>query len=214
MGVEVRQVFTEIPGVDHIHRLKIGAVTPSGQCNQACSGPVRMYSATGMIDPETVFEFDGKFFKNKEVVVIAGDKASGFEFRNPPAFMTLENPRERDAHAEVESLLDHLFYHNNTAPFISYRLIQRFGMSNPSPEYVGAVAQAFRTGEYNGRVYSGAARLNKQVFSTPFPGAFLFIPFFNRLHSCRGIWGPGSCCCFRIVVPRSTFSKLSCGWIA
>ena len=110
-----------------------------------------------MLDAEAVFESDGKFYKNKEVIVVAGDKSAGFEFRNPPAFVTLDNPSERDAHAEVASLLDHLFHHSNTAPFISYRLIQRFGMSNPSAAYVEAVARAFKTGQYDGRVYSGAA---------------------------------------------------------
>jgi len=156
--VEDRAVFTQIPATSQLHRLKIGAVRPSGQCTDSCSGPVLVYAVggTGQIDAETVFEFEGKFYKNKEVVVVVGDKAAGFEFRNPPSFVTLENPRERDAHAEVDSLLDHLFYHNNTPPFIAYRLIQRFGMSNPSPAYVQAVAQAFKTGQYNGRVYSGA----------------------------------------------------------
>lgn len=156
--VEDRAVFAQIPAASQLHRLKIGSVRPSGQCTDSCSGPILVYAAggTGQIDAETVFEFEGKFYKNKEVFVVVGDKAGGFEFRNPPSFVTLENPRERDAHAEVDSLLDHLFYHNNTAPFIAYRLIQRFGVSNPSPAYVQAVAQAFKTGQYNGRVYSGA----------------------------------------------------------
>jgi len=103
-------------------------------------------------DPETVLEYQGRFYKNKEVVVLVGDT---FEFRNPPAFVTLDNPDEKDVHSEVESLLDHLVYHNNTAPFISKNLIQRFTTSNPSPEYVKAVADAFKTGSYAGRTYQG-----------------------------------------------------------
>ena len=39
---------------------------------------------------------------------------------------------------ETEALLDHLFYHANTAPFIAHRLLQRFGASNPSPRYIEA----------------------------------------------------------------------------
>ena len=39
-------------------------------------------------------------------------------------------------------------YHDNTAPFIAIRLIQRFTTSNPNPSYVKAVAEAFQTGEY------------------------------------------------------------------
>lgn len=106
-------------------------------------------------DPETVLEYQGRFYKNKEVVVLVGDT---FEFRNPPAFVTLENPDEKDVHSEVESLLDHLVYHNNTAPFISKNLIQRFTTSNPSPEYVKTVADAFKTGSYAGRTYQGVSR--------------------------------------------------------
>lgn len=39
-------------------------------------------------------------------------------------------------------------YHDNTAPFIAIRLIQRFTTSNPNPRYVKAVASAFREGKY------------------------------------------------------------------
>jgi hypothetical protein len=39
-------------------------------------------------------------------------------------------------------------YHDNTAPFIAVRLIQRFTTSNPNPKYVKAVATAFREGKY------------------------------------------------------------------
>ena len=74
----------------------------------------------------------------------------GFEFRNPPVFLPTVYAEPRQALAEVESLIDHLFHHPNTAPFISYRLIQRLVTSNPSPAYVQAVASAFSTGQYAG----------------------------------------------------------------
>ena len=47
---------------------------------------------------------------------------------------------------ETDALLDHLFFHPNTPPFIAHRLIQRMTTSNPSPKYVKAVATAFSTG--------------------------------------------------------------------
>lgn len=54
--------------------------------------------------------------------------------------------------------MDSYFYHPNTAPFISQRLIQRFGVSNPSPGYVKRVATAFRTGSYtSGTVEFGSS---------------------------------------------------------
>ena len=56
----------------------------------------------------------------------------------------------------VDALLDHVFEHPNTAPFISHRLIQRLVTSNPSPRYVKAVSTAFINGKTSdGHVYSG-----------------------------------------------------------
>jgi cullin-associated NEDD8-dissociated protein 1 len=54
----------------------------------------------------------------------------------------------RDAHYETSAILDHYFYHESTAPFVCIRLIQRFGISNPSPRYVAACSEAFKTGTY------------------------------------------------------------------
>ena len=45
--------------------------------------------------------------------------------------------------AEVDAAIDFLFNHQNTPPFISYRLIQRLVKSNPSPAYVQRVAAKF-----------------------------------------------------------------------
>ena len=81
--------------------------------------------------------------------------AGGITFQNPPVFMERARPRRRDAAFEVEALLHHLIHYPNTPIFIAYRIIQRFVTSNPSPEYVLAVSNAFQTGEYNGHVYSG-----------------------------------------------------------
>jgi len=49
---------------------------------------------------------------------------------------------------ETEAVLSHLMHHPNTAPFVAQRTIQRLVTSNPSPRYVKAVADAFRTGSY------------------------------------------------------------------
>ena len=40
-------------------------------------------------------------------------------------------------------------YHDNTPPFVAIRLIQRFGVSNPSPRYIETVATAFKAGSYD-----------------------------------------------------------------
>jgi uncharacterized protein (DUF1501 family) len=91
------------------------------------------------------------FANLQSVVTISG---AAFSFRNPPMIMTLVDTSVRDALYETDALLDHLFYHQNTAPFVAKMLIQRLVSSNPSPRYVGTVATAFRTGTYAG--YTGS----------------------------------------------------------
>lgn len=48
-----------------------------------------------------------------------------------------------DGDADITDALDNLFQHNNIAPFVSKALIQRLITSNPSPEYIEHVANAF-----------------------------------------------------------------------
>jgi uncharacterized protein (DUF1800 family) len=55
----------------------------------------------------------------------------------------------RDAQFETEAVLDHYIFHPNTAPFVSLRFIQRFGISNPSPAFLKDVSTAFTTGVYH-----------------------------------------------------------------
>ena len=52
-------------------------------------------------------------------------------------------PANQTGLEDLEDALDNLFAHDNLAPFISFRLIQRLVTSNPSPEYVSRVAGVF-----------------------------------------------------------------------
>ena len=52
-------------------------------------------------------------------------------------------PAGQDGMTDVEQTLDHLFNHANVGPFMAKRLIQRLVTSNPSPQYISRVAQAF-----------------------------------------------------------------------
>ncbi|GMH79107.1 hypothetical protein TL16_g08033 [Triparma laevis f. inornata] len=88
--------------------------------------------------------------KNLASTVRVGGGGSGYGFRNPPNFNNLVEPTQRDALHEVDALIDHLFHHQNTAPFISHQLIQRLVTSNPSPRYIKVVAEAFTSGTYEG----------------------------------------------------------------
>lgn len=106
-------------------------------------------------DHHTVFEVrddhTGRTLYLRNLKSTVRVKDSGFSFRNPVQFHHLY-PNELSiakAEAETEAVLEHFFFHKNTPPFVSTRLIQRFGISNPSPPYVLRVATAFRTGAYS-----------------------------------------------------------------
>ena len=123
---------------------------------------------------DTIFSFERKsklfFVKNsKSTVHISG---SGFSFRNPVLFNSLSDPESRDSkfaqwnmnlntypadfifyfsvsvYHETSEVIDSLFYHPSHPPFLAMRLIQRFGISNPSPKFIERVATAYSLGMY------------------------------------------------------------------
>ena len=122
-------------------------------------------------DMSTIFELAPRrrggrrrFLFNSRSIVTVNDHS----FRNPPAFMPLAGEQARlgvqwtsgrllvpRAEQEVEALLEHLFEHQNTAPFVAYRLIQRLVTSNPSPRYMSNVVNSFTRGYYGKRKFSG-----------------------------------------------------------
>ncbi|MCY7375121.1 MAG: DUF1800 domain-containing protein, partial [Pyrinomonadaceae bacterium] len=59
----------------------------------------------------------------------------------PGAIATI--PAGQTAEQDLEAALDNIFYHPNTAPFISKLLIQQFVTSNPTPAYVRRIADVF-----------------------------------------------------------------------
>jgi uncharacterized protein (DUF1800 family) len=52
-------------------------------------------------------------------------------------------PAGQSVQADLESVLDILVNHPNTAPFVSRRLIQSLVSSNPSPQYLSRISQVF-----------------------------------------------------------------------
>ena len=58
------------------------------------------------------------------------------------------------AQLETEAVIDYFINHKNTPVFIGKKIIQRFVTSNPSPRYVKVVAEAFKTGSYDGSPFS------------------------------------------------------------
>lgn len=64
-------------------------------------------------------------------------------------FLNLTIAENTSAALSIEQALDHIFSHANLAPFVSSHLIQRLVSSNPSPEYIARVANAFEQGEFS-----------------------------------------------------------------
>ena len=152
---------------DVLARLKIGSASPDTydagtyeQCTTAeciAAADVQVWIlAGGSLDIDSIFaiEFHGetRFLRNKESIA----SFSGFSFRNPPGFIKLEGSTlDTDVRYETEAVIDGIFHHPNVAPFVANALAQRFVSSNPSPRYISVVAEAFTTGTYGCRTYSG-----------------------------------------------------------
>ena len=58
-------------------------------------------------------------------------------------------PAGGTAESDLSAAIACICQQSNVAPFVSYRLLQRFVLSNPSPAYVGRVASAFQSSQGN-----------------------------------------------------------------
>ena len=103
-------------------------------------------------DMRTIFEVTEKgvtkYYRNMKSTVEVQIGGNTYWFRNAPHFNSMQDLNLHDALDETDAYLHHLIYHDNTAPFIAIRLMQRFGFSNPSARFVGVVTSAFNTGKY------------------------------------------------------------------
>ena len=136
-------------------------------CKSCSRAGVTVYVKNGetALDEQTIFAVKGvqgdvKYLRNRVSTVSVGSNSSTssrYRFRNPPSFMPTAGDYLRAAthgftneiylpwaEAEEDALVDHLFEHENTPPFIAHALLQRFTTSNPSPSYIKTVADAFR----------------------------------------------------------------------
>ena len=162
-STEDSQVFFSAPkSVDEvISQLHIGSVSPDTYDDGVYQSPitvadVKIYLRNNLYDVNTIFEIqkDNRimFYRNvKSVVQIVnqdGDAQNTFSFRNPPHFMSFSELDARDAYYETDAVLDHYMKHPNVPPFLAIHFIQRFGISNPSANYVETVAMAFKKGLY------------------------------------------------------------------
>ncbi|WP_347989568.1 DUF1800 domain-containing protein [Methylomonas sp. AM2-LC] len=67
-----------------------------------------------------------------------------------PGGMVTTLPANQDAELDLKDALDNIFNHPNVGPYIGKQLIQHLVTSNPSPDYVSRVTQAFNTGKSHG----------------------------------------------------------------
>ena len=106
---------------------------------------------------DTIFHFfdhNGVKTYLKNMVSIV-EVNSGISFRNPVHFIDFADRSERDMNYETDAVLDTYFYHPTHPPFLALRMIQRFGISNPSPQYIERVSTAYKNGSYLGRFGAG-----------------------------------------------------------
>ena len=112
---------------------------------------VTVYSKDGSWNSDTIFKYVDEFGKVRFLKNLVSDVSIGeYKFRNPVQFMSFADPELRDAHHEIEAAIDSYFYNPNHAPFLAHNMIQRFGISNPSPRFVEEVATAYKNGSYMG----------------------------------------------------------------
>ena len=149
------QAYSSLPTQDQVlSSLTIGSFPPEtldGPFTVVEEGGVKAHLKDEQYSQESVFEVVDRFgamHLRKNVRSTVRIEGTHVKFRNPVHFMSLTEPTLRDAQYETDAAIDHLFYNQNTAPFLAVRLARRFGSSNPSPGYVQRIVKAFQTGTY------------------------------------------------------------------
>ena len=147
-------VFSSLPTLAQVESdLKIGSFDPAalgGYSFLASSGGVEAYQKDSNpgYNQDTIFKItyfgETLFLKNQKSLV----NIDGLSFRNPVQFLNPALREARDAAYETDAVLKSYLQHPNTPPFLAMRMIQRFGVSNPSPSYIQTVAEAFKNGVY------------------------------------------------------------------
>ena len=158
--IEESHVFDYLPSrEDVLTSLHVGAFEPASYTNgtyalvNESSNDVDAFvssssSSIGTTSPicKVIDEFGQiVYLKNFASKVTLGGV---YTLRNPVGFIDLAKVEERDAEYEVDAFLKHLIRYRSAAPFICKKLIQFFGISNPSPSYVERVAKSFLSGSF------------------------------------------------------------------
>ncbi len=114
-------------------------------------------------------DLDGNTFSNYSSIenMWGGTPSTWYLEQNqndPENYPLIYDGNNADVINDIDYVLDHLFNHPNTPPFIAKRLIQRFTSSNPSPTYIEDVANAFISGyDIYGNGNGGRGDLNAVI---------------------------------------------------
>ena len=148
VNIDERTVFDSLPSGESaiLSQLHIGAFDPElldSYTKALDMGGLEVWHKSGGYNKDTIFcvTYRGSrvCLRNMESTIkISG--ATEYSYRNPPSFVNIAQREPRDAMYETDAVLENYFYHSNVAPFLALRIIQRFGISNPSPRYIETVA--------------------------------------------------------------------------
>ncbi len=156
---EIMQLFT-------IGTLEL---TPNGQVRLNGGEPIETYDNVDVTEMAKVFTGlswaeRSQFLGNPDSIRAEYLPLVMFEEEHSTeakSFLGTTIPANTPGNQSIAIALDTLVNHSNIPAFISRQLIQRLVTSNPSPAYVGRVADAFRSGRYtlpDGRVAGGGGR--------------------------------------------------------
>ena len=157
-------VFASLPSrAEIIDKLKVGgfdvSILDGYSLHPDSTEEIKVYQKDAEYNKDTLFKTnylgEPVLFKNVEFNVNIDE----FSFRNPVQFLNPALREARDASYETDAVIGHYVQHPNTSPFLAKRMIQRFGISNPSPDFIKDVATAFKTGFFvSGSISFGDSR--------------------------------------------------------
>ena len=159
VAVSESAVYDSLPTrAEILSNLFVGSFDPSIYSDSSnpyslvdSSSDVEAYSTGAIGESTTIFKVTDEygevlFLKNSMTSVNIG---SSYTMRNPVSFINLAKVDELDAEYEVDAFLKLLMRHQNTPAFVSKKLIQYFGVSNPTPGYASRVTEAFKQGSFS-----------------------------------------------------------------
>ncbi|WP_047044848.1 DUF1800 domain-containing protein [Vibrio mexicanus] len=174
--------------------------------------PIATYDDTDIENMARVFT--GWFMSNGSMLepMVADDT---YHDQNAKTILGQSVPAGLSAEQELDTVLDILVNHPNTAPFISKFLIQRFVTSNPLPEYVQRVANVFIQTRGNLGEVITAILLDPQVdVENSVHRAKLREPILAMTHLCRALDckpGNNGLITYDALLYRDTFNQYPLG---